>query len=131
MYYLQYRFSKTLWDNDAQFSALIGTSLTLMAQFTFLIVTLAYVFKVRLIADLLKNLGPTSLLIYYIIFLIFTYFVFYYNNKWKKILEEFQNRTDLNKKKEFSYLFIYLFTCFLLVFYPIIFKVFFNVDLRD
>ena len=128
MFYLQYKFSLSLWGNDAQFSALVGTALTLMAQFVFLIVTLSYVLKFSFGINLLKNIGPNYVLICYFLFFGLSYLLFYKNNKWKAIINEFRNLEEENRNFHF---FLYLFFCFFLAFYPIFFKIFLGINLSN
>ncbi len=131
MFYLQYKFSRSLWDNDAQFSALVGTALTLMAQFVFLIVTLSYVLKISFVINLLKNVGPHHVLICSFFFLGLSYLLFYKNDKWVAIINEFQHLREETKQNGNFYFFLYLFFCFFLAFYPIFFKIFLGIDLSN
>ncbi len=128
MFYLQYKFSRSLWDNDAQFSALVGTALTLMAQFVFLIVTLSYVLKFSFGINLLKNVGPHYVLICYFLFLGLSYLLFYKNDKWVAIINEFRNLEEENRNFHF---FLYLFVCLFLASYPIFFDFFLGIDLSN
>ena len=112
-FYRQYLLSKSLGDDDAEFSSTIGSSISIALHFFFLVFLIGNgVFGLDISNSMFSTVNYGAIILYYIIFLSISYLLFFYNKKYTIVIKEFEGETKNTRKKGLFYLLIYFLITF-------------------
>lgn len=125
-YFRQYVFSKSLWDDDAEFSSIIGSSIVILSHIVFIVFFIGNgILNLNISRFLFDKNNLYEVIFLTLIIMLICYILFYYNGKWKQIILEFENENEKSRKRGLYYLLLYLFISFFCLF-PICITFFFT-----
>ena len=129
IYYWIYIWQKKLWGEEdvPQFTAVIGMSLSFMANIASLIVIVEIFQNEHFVPD---NIPPFYVILFASIIIIFHYFLFMHKGNFIKIENEFKNESNETRKRKRIWALLYVFGSPLFFVFLLFFGIWFNNNFR-